>query len=139
MPKLSQKSIERLASCHSDLRLLFSEVAKHYDITILCGHRNKEEQDEAFRSGKSKIQWPNGKHNSFPSLAVDVVPYPIDWNDKIRFYHFAGFVRGIAARLDMKIRWGGDWDGDFDFKDQNFFDLPHFELVLDENNNNEGD
>ena len=133
MPKLGPASIERLASCHSDLRLLFSEVAKHYDLTIICGHRNKEDQDEAFRTGKSKVQWPNGKHNSQPSLAVDAVPYPIDWNDKDRFYHFAGFVRGVAAQLGIKIRWGGDWDGDFNLKNQNFFDLPHWELVEEKN------
>lgn len=135
MPKLSPKSIERLASCHSDLRLLFGEVAKHCDLTIVCGHRTKEEQDEVFRTGKSKVQWPNGKHNQQPSLAVDAVPFPIDWNDKVRFYHFVGYVRGVAAQLGIKIRCGADWDGDFDFKDQNFHDLPHFELVLDADDN----
>lgn len=139
MPKLGKASIDRLSTCHSDLRLLFGEVAKHYDLTIVCGHRTKEDQDEAFRTGKSKLKWPNGKHNQMPSLAVDAVPFPIDWNDKMRFYHFIGYVRGVAAQLGIKIRCGADWDGDFDFKDQNFHDLPHFELILDEDNTNKGD
>lgn len=139
MPRLGEKSIERLTSCHSDLRMLFSEVARVYDLTIVCGHRNKEDQDEAFRTGKSKVQFPNSKHNQFPSLAVDAVPYPIDWNDKVRFYHFIGYVRGIADRLGIKIRCGADWDGDFDFKDQNFHDLPHFELILDKEDNKQGE
>ena len=36
----------------------------------------------------------------------------------------------VANRLGLKVRWGGDWDGDFEFKDQNFHDLPHFELEV---------
>ena len=63
-------------------------------------------------------------------MALDVCPYPIDWNDKDRFYNFAGLVKGIAISMDIKIRWGGDWDGDNDLKDQTFFDLPHFELDI---------
>ena len=73
--------------------------------------------------------YPNSKHNKLPSKAVDVAPYPIDWNDPDRFYHFAGYVRGIAEGMGIKIRWGGDWNGNFDLKDQNFYDLPHFELL----------
>ena len=139
MPRLSEKSIERLASCHSDLRLLFSEVSKYYDCTIVCGHRGEPEQTEAFRTGKSKVQFPNSKHNSYPSLAVDVVPFPIDWNDLKRFYHFCGYVAATANRLGIKIRSGSDWDGDFDFKDQNFHDLPHWELILDKDDNKQGE
>ena len=62
-------------------------------------------------------------------MAVDVCPYPIDWNNKERFYHFAGYVKGIADSMGIKIRWGGDWDGDTVFDDQSFHDLPHFELL----------
>jgi len=138
MPKLGPSSVQRLSTCHSDLRLLFSEVAKYYDLTIICGHRGKEDQEEAFRTGKSKVQFPNSKHNSEPSEAVDAVPYPIDWYDKTRLYHFVGFVRGVAAQLGIKIRCGADWDGDFDFKDQNFHDIPHFELILEDENKQGG-
>ena len=44
---------------------------------------------------------------------------------------FAGYVQGVAEQLGIKIRWGGDWDSDFDFKDQTFNDLVHFELRED--------
>jgi len=64
-----------------------------------------------------------------PSLAVDVAPYPIDWNDRERFCYFAGYVKGIAKSLGTELRWGGDWDRDTQVKDNNFDDLPHFELV----------
>lgn len=136
MAEFSKRSKERLASCHPDLQRLFNEVVKHQDCTITEGHRGQELQDEYFRTGKSKVQFPNGKHNKTPSEAVDCIPYPFapeDWKDTRRLYMFVGLVRGIAASLGIKIRCGADWDGDFEVKDQNFHDLPHFELVIDEN------
>lgn len=128
MPKFGKASTEELATAHPALQSLFNEVIKHYDCSVLEGHRNKARQDAAVKSGASKTPWPRGKHNQVPSLAVDVAPYPIDWNDLKRFYHFAGFVKGVALGLGLRIRWGGDWDGDHDFKDQSFNDLVHFEL-----------
>ena len=65
---------------------------------------------------------------------MDAVPFPIDWNDKIRFYHFAGYVLGVAKTLGIKIRWGGDWNSNLNFKDEKFMDLPHFELVEGDSN-----
>lgn len=131
MPQFGKKSQERLASCHPDLQRLFNEVIKHVDCTVVCGHRNQEDQEEAFRTGKSKVKYPNGKHNKTPSEAADVLPFPIDWADLKQMYMFVGFVRGIALNLGIKIRCGADWDGDFSIKDQNFHDVPHFELVFD--------
>lgn len=134
MPKFSKRSLERLGQCHVDLQIIFKEVIKHYDCSILCGHRGKKEQDKAYKEGKSKLVFPKSKHNLTPSLAIDVVPYPIEWNDLKRFYYFGGFVKGIASQLlkegfiSHEIRWGGDWDSDNDFADQKFTDLPHFEL-----------
>lgn len=129
MYKFSSKSKAQLLTCHPELQRLFREVIKGYDCTIIQGHRGKEEQDEYFRTGKSKLEWPLSKHNKNPSLGVDVAPYPIDWNDLNRFYHFGGYVKGVADQLDINIRWGGDWDGDNDLNDQTFNDLVHFELM----------
>lgn len=127
MPEFGRKSKEQLSTCHPDLQKIFNEVIKYYDCTVIEGHRSDEDQLIAFNSGKSKIK-SGGKHNQNPSLAVDVAPWPVDWKDKNRFYHFAGFVQGIAKMLNIKVRWGGDWDSDNDLKDQSFYDLPHFEL-----------
>jgi hypothetical protein len=128
MPHFGQSSVNQLHSCDSKLITLFNEVVKHFDCTILCGFRGEEAQEDAFREGRSKKRWPNSKHNGYPSKAVDVAPYPVDWNDIERFYYFAGFVKGIAQSLGYEIRWGGDWDSDTEVHDQTFFDLPHFEL-----------
>lgn len=128
MPKYSSRSKSRLATCDPKLQKLFNEVIKHWDCTILEGMRDEETQNEYFRTGRSKLKFPSSKHNSSPSRAVDAAPYPIDWQDIERFRAFGGFVLGVAAALGIKIRWGGDWDGDRSFKDQSFNDLPHFEL-----------
>jgi peptidoglycan L-alanyl-D-glutamate endopeptidase CwlK len=130
MPRYSQRSKDRLATCHNHLQVLFNEVIKHFDCTILEGTRDKEAQDKYFKEGKTKVKYPNSKHNRFPSLAVDVAPYPVDWRNTARFYYFAGFVKGIAMQMGIKIRWGGDWDGDTEVRDQSFNDLPHFEVIL---------
>lgn len=129
MFSFGEKSEEKLKTCHYDLQKLFLEVVKNYDCSILEGHRDQAAQDEAFRKGLSKKKWPTGEHNKTPSMAVDVAPYPIDWNDTKRFYHFAGYVKAKAESLGINIRWGGDWNSNNNFKDENFFDLVHFELI----------
>ena len=124
--KLSQ---ERLDSCAPQLRLVMRAVLEQQDCTILCGHRNQEDQEKAFAEGKSKLHWPHGRHNSFPSYALDAAPYPIDWTDRERLILFAGRVLGTAAMMGVNLRWGGDWDGDGLTKDETFQDLVHFELI----------
>ena len=128
MPTFGAKSLEQLATCDERLQKVFTEVIKHFDCTVLEGHRGQEAQDKAFREGKSKLKWPEGQHNATPSRAVDVVPYPINWNDTYRMRYFAGFVKGIACSMGIELRWGGDWDSDTELLDQTFFDFPHFEV-----------
>lgn len=138
MPKFGKTSNARLATCHPDLQLVFNEVIKHVDCSIIQGVRSKEDQDEYFRTGKSKLKWPNSKHNVLKpgdlSRAVDVAPYlknkpHIRWDEKEVWYYFAGFVMSVAAANDIKLRWGGNWDCDDEFRDNSFMDLPHFELL----------
>jgi len=137
----SEKSQKILNTCHKDLIILFYEVIEHRDCTIVCGHRNKEEQDNVYNKRLSNLKYPNSKHNSTPSLAVDVVPYingkAIFGNtqeEKNQMVYFAGFVLGISEKLfdtgaiSHKIRWGGDWNRDFQFNEK-FIDYPHFELI----------
>ena len=135
MPAFSTRSQERLTTCHQDLQAVFTEVVKGFDCSVLCGYRGGAEQTQAYEQGKSQLQFPESKHNQSPSMAVDVAPYPINWDDRARFYLFAGYVLGTADRLYQegvithRFRWGGDWDQDTEVKDQRFNDLPHFELI----------
>ena len=135
MPAFGTTSRRRLETCHPDLQRVFTEVVKHFDCAVTCGHRTKEKQNALYAQGRTmpgkkvtNVQWPNSMHNSSPSRAIDVIPYPVDWDDIKRFYYFAGFVKSVAISLGVDLRWGGDWDGDTEVDDQRFNDLPHFEL-----------
>ena len=129
MAKFSEFSKNNLKDAHPKLRKVFNEVIKNYDCRVLCSHRGEGEQNKLYDEGRSKLMFPDSKHNAEPSLAVDVVPYPIDWNNIDRFMHFGGYVKAVGDSMNISIRWGGDWDEDFDFNDQSFNDYPHFELI----------
>lgn len=145
MPSFSSASLDRLATCHSDLRALFHAVVQGWDCTILEGKRTETQQQKNVERGVSKTL--NSKHVyplDGPSHAVDVAPWPLRWptrprdgsaaereryvKDVSRFYYFAGYVLGIAAQMGIDIGHGGDWDSDRDIHDQSFDDLVHFEL-----------
>ena len=128
MPRFGKTSKRWLATCDDGLQNLFYEVVQHFDCSVIIGHRGEKDQNKAFDEGKSKVRYPKGKHNSNPSTAVDVAPYPIDWEDRERFIYFAGFVIGIASEMGISLRWGGDWNNDTQLSDNNFDDLVHFEL-----------
>ena len=129
MYRFSKKSKERLASCDERLQRVFNEVIKYTDCSVLEGHRSEERQERLFKERRTKVHYPNGRHNASPSRAADVVPYPIDWHDRERFHLFAGFVLGIARGMDIKLRWGGDWNMNFEVDDNKFDDFPHFEVI----------
>jgi peptidoglycan L-alanyl-D-glutamate endopeptidase CwlK len=133
MPSFGTSSRQRLDTCHPDLQRVFAVVVQEYDCSILEGERTQERQQELYRQGKSKLDGVSkkSKHQSSPSRAADVLPYPIDWQDTKRMYHFAGYVLAVGEGLGISLRWGGDWDGDIQSagsQDQSFYDLPHFEL-----------
>jgi peptidoglycan L-alanyl-D-glutamate endopeptidase CwlK len=129
-------SLSRLNTCHDQLQILFKAVLLDDDCTIICGHRTEAEQDKAYPKF-SKVQWPNSKHNKYPSEAVDAGPYhpqeKLNWEDLPAFYLFAGKViakhRELvkAGIIDFDLKVGADWDGDGSTEDQRFHDLPHFE------------
>lgn len=123
---LGKESLARLSTCHDDLQALIRDVSERIDagdlfvagirdITVVCGHRGKADQNRAFLDGKSKLDWPHSKHNRTPSLAVDIAPYPIDWKDTGAFMVLRGFVLARAAVLGLKVGVIS-WDG------------PHYQL-----------
>ena len=141
MPHFGEKSTARLETCHDNLQILMREVVKHFDCSVIYGHRTRDEQARLYAQGRDKpgsivtncdgvvkLSKHQGVDGEAPSLAADVVPYPIDWNDTERMVYFAGYVRGVASRMGIKVRWGGDWDSDTETDDERFRDLPHFEL-----------
>lgn len=120
--KFSKTSLNRLMLCHQSLMKLIMAAIKTapFDFSVICGYRNKFDQNQAFVKGTSKVMFPNSMHNKRPSLAVDLAPYPIDWKDIERFKILACHIKIVAFTQGIKIAWGGDWD--------NFKDYPHYQL-----------
>lgn len=134
--RFGSRSMQQLNTCDERLQRVLHLAIKRtpYDFTVLEGHRSVADQQEAFRKGFSRIDGVTrkGKHNYSPSLAVDIAPWikgTVPWNNHRIFACIAGVVLCCAAELEIPLRWGGDWDGDGDLRDQTLHDLPHFELV----------
>lgn len=122
MPSFSQSSKDKLNTCHPDLQKLFYAVIRERDCTVLEGARTLERQGQLVAEGKSQtLNSRHIPHEDGYSRAVDVMPYPIDWNDKERMKEFAIFVYNTAMKLNIRVTWGGSW--------KTFFDGPHWELI----------
>ena len=124
MPRFGKRSKKRLEGVDIKLQHILNKLIQIMDVTIIEGLRSQKRQDELVKKGASKTKY--SKH--ITGKAVDLAPYPIDWKDRERFHYMGGMVRGIAHELDIKIRWGGDWDGDGEIKDNSFDDLVHIEI-----------
>lgn len=122
MPYFGKKSKQNLGTCHKNLQKIANEAIKEIDFSIICGHRTKKDQNEAYRNGYSKIKYPHGKHNGIPSLAFDFIPYPFkspeDWENTERFAEVGNILKEKASELGIEVTWGGDWG----------WDWGHFEL-----------
>lgn len=140
-------SANKLKTVHNDLQTIVYDLSNIMPIKVITGFRSEKEQNEAYAQKKSKLKWPESKHNSQPSDAVDIAPLEyvskkgvlrpvetIDWNDIRRMSYMAGRFIEIGRRYNIAIRWGGDWDMDTELKDNSFNDLVHFERVIKSTN-----
>lgn len=136
MATFGAKSLEKLKTCHPDIQRVMLKAIQEYDFTVLCGTRTPEEQFELFKQGRelkdgkwikvgSTVTNIDGKtvkseHNYTPSRAIDIAPYPIDWNNLQRFKDLSKVVLKCADELGVSLEWGGNW--------ASFKDLPHYQL-----------
>ena len=133
MPRFGKSSSKKLETCHADIQEIMKEVIKFLDITIIYGTRTEEQQNKLFAEGKSELLYPNSKHNSTPSMAIDIMLWNKDnprigWDDKQQMQFIAGYIKAVADSKGIKIRLGADWNDDLIF-DENFYDGAHIELV----------
>ncbi len=149
----SDHSLRELNTIHPDLKTLAGYVLPIWDCKVDEGHRPQHEQDMHVLEGRSFTPWPVGTHNSMPSDAMHLLPFVggkfIGWGVKKDFvgdsvpdyeamyhwYAFAGLVIATAAHLyeigemESRVIWGGDWDGDWNFREHKLRDLAHWERV----------
>ncbi len=136
MPRFGHNSEEQLSTCRKELVLIAWRAIEFIDFSVIEGHRSSERQLMLFRAGLSKLDGTTkqSKHASQPSRAFDLMPYPRRihevsvWEDPMRFHVLAGVILHCGYLEEVPLRWGGDWDGDWTAKDQQFHDLGHFEL-----------
>jgi peptidoglycan LD-endopeptidase CwlK len=139
VPHWSANSLRNLSTCDFKLQELAWQVLHGWDCSVLEGHRNETKQRAYYAAGTTKVQYPDSKHNDYPSRAIHLAPHPVRFPEHVapekrakelaRWYAFGGYVMATARHLGIELRWGGDWDGDWDFADQTFDDLVHYELV----------
>ena len=116
--KLGTRSLQSLSGVHPDLvdvvklAITITEV----DFTVIEGIRNINRQRQLYKAGKSTTM--NSRH--ITGHAIDMVPWPVDWEDLERFNVMAEAMKTAAEVQEIPIVWGGDW--------KSFYDAPHFEL-----------
>lgn len=154
---LGRQSLARLEGLEPSLRAVVMLAIKktRVDFLVLEGVRSKARQHELYGQGRSrqelaragvdvrlakptmaKVTWTLTSNHFVQGdgfgHAVDLAPYPIDWEGPTRFPKFDEISRAMfeaATELGVKIRWGADWDRDGKPRERGESDSPHFELV----------
>lgn len=116
--KLGTRSRQNLSGVHPDMVAVVERALElsEVDFTVIEGVRNIERQRQLLADGKSTTL----KSRHLTGHAVDMVPWPVDWEDLERFEAMAKAMKAAAKELEVPIIWGGDW--------KSFYDAPHFEL-----------
>lgn len=132
MPTFGPESKKQLATLDHRLAAVLIEAVSYFDFSVIEGYRNKERQEADFAKGTTKLHYPHGNHNAFPSRAADCMPYPVDWSEKREAIARIAFMQGVifccAKRQGVKLRFGFDWNRNLDPRDETFLDYPHVEL-----------
>lgn len=130
---LSETSIARLKGVDECLVKVVKRAIEIsiVDFTVMEGVRTLERQRELYAQGRTtpgKIVTWTMKSRHIEGKAVDLVPYPLDWNDIDKFDKIKDAMLQAAKELDVNLRWGADWDNDGNYREKGEYDSPHFEL-----------
>ena len=135
MPSFGTSSHSRLVTCERDIQTVMIEAIKYFDFSVLEGHRPIEKQHDYWKQGRKMLDGANplhreswyiadkekvithvdgyekkGNHNYEPSRAIDIAPYPIDWNNFIAFNGLAALILSISedfienGRIEKKLK-----------------------------------
>ena len=133
--KLGTRSKNNLKGVHPDLVKVVEKAIglTTQDFTVIEGVRTTKRQQELYAQGRTapgnivtNVDGVKKKSNHQAKAdryghAVDIVPYPVDWDSISKFDNIAVAMKLAACELGVDIVWGGDWE--------NFKDYPHFELA----------
>ena len=118
MYKLGKRSLQRLKGVNPALVKVVKRAIElsEVDFTVLEGVRSEKRQRELFKKGATRTM--NSYH--LTGHAVDLAPWPIDWNDTDKFVKIADAMEKAADELGVPLQWGGNW--------RTFVDMPHFQI-----------
>lgn len=136
--RLGFRSQQKLAGVHPKLVAVVEraiQISKQ-DFMVTCGVRTLAEQQALYDQGRKTagpiVTWTmNSRH--LPAAdglghAVDLAPFPVDWDDTSKFDAIADAMLAAGKELGTKIRWGADWDSDGNRREARETDSPHFEM-----------
>ena len=140
--KLSERSLNSLKGVNPNLVKVVERAIEltEQDFLVLEGVRSREQCYINYGKGRTaaqcsakgvptkyaqpnlpKVTWLNSplasKHVT--GNAVDLIPYPVDWNTISKFITISKAMKQAAKELGVDLEWGGDWTKK---------DYPHFEL-----------
>lgn len=155
MNKLSSNSKKHLDTCTPLLQKLVQGVLNYVDVGVVTGHRSEKDQNALYVAGYSQLRYPKGKHNSFPSQAVDLVIYHHEhgylWgNDEqvtklaksertsrerirtwihMQYAALNAYIQLEAESLGFEVVWGGNWGRQDGYLTTTLVDLFHWEIA----------
>lgn len=132
MTTFDKDDLERLKRLHIHLQELFIEARKEFKFGIRDTNRGRKAQQEALRTGHSKVDFGDSAHNWTPSIAADIYPLPVLFKDPGYAKQFVilqmEVIKPTAKKLQIPLRQGIDWNRDGILTNDKWDDLPHVEL-----------
>jgi peptidoglycan L-alanyl-D-glutamate endopeptidase CwlK len=136
---LSERSLKNLEGVHPKLVAVVERAIQitSQDFMVIEGVRTQARQDELWAQGRTKpgpvVTWvkdvsSHGVHQDGYGHAVDLCPYPVDWNDLSKFDAIATAMFAASAEQNVPLRWGADWNRNGNPRERGESDSPHFEL-----------
>lgn len=154
MPVLSRQSKARLQGVHPALVRVVERAITltSQDFLVLEGVRTLARQHALYAQGRTtamcraagvephlarplekQVTWTL-KSRHFAQAdgyghAVDLAPYPVDWNDTGKFDAIAHAMFAAAQLEGVTLRWGRDWNQNGRPGEKGEADSPHFEVA----------
>jgi len=132
---LSTRSLNNLKGVNPSLVAVVKRAIEitTQDFVVIEGLRTQARQDELWAQGRTKpgpiVTWTKDASSHGTGRAVDICPYPVDWNDLKKFDAISKAMFAAAEDIGVTLRWGADWDQDGKPRERGESDSPHFELA----------
>ena len=110
--KWGLRSLQNLSGIHPDLRKVADRALQltTQDMTVIEGIRSVERQRQLLAQGHTRTM--NSRH--ITGHAIDVVPWPVDWDDWDKFDSLATAFAQASRELEIPITWGAAWHKNLD-------------------------